>query len=433
MPHRTAIVLAIGTALAMAGMPACADPALDYGIGASLEHSDNINYSSTDPISQTVLVPRLAFSLDQQGSTLGANVAGTLEYRDYLGSAFGNEFRTQLAGVANWHISPERLDWYFADNIGRQPIDAFQSNAPSNQQQTNVFSTGPTLRAKFSDVLHGQLDLRYTNSYADTSSDFNSNRYGALGTLLYQLDPNNALSGAVTASRTRYTESVSKPFDYDREDVYLGYQRSLRELTLDAAVGYSWLDVRGSGSQSDPLFRGSLRWNPSAATSLGINVDREYSDSSQDLVFTPQQLANSGIGSGINGQVIAPEVYVESRVGLDISHRQDTFRIDFAPFWRKLDYLEDTSMNQRSTGFLVNAQYYLRPTLWLGFQAGQERRHYNTIARTDDDLAYNLSLNLQRTRHWLWSLIVEHQRRDSDVVDSSYTENSLTLTVTYRR
>lgn len=429
MSHRTAIALAFAALAA----PAFAKPVIDYSIGVSLEHSDNINYSSTDPVSQNVLIPRLDFRIDEQGSTFSANAAGSLEYRDYLGGAFSDEFRTLLAGEANWHISPERLDWYFADNASWQPINVLQSNAPGNQQQTNIFSTGPTLRTKFTDALRGRFDLRYTNSYADTTKDFNSNRLSFLGSLLYRLDPADTLSASAATARTRYIETVSKPFDYDRHDVYAAFQRSTRVLTLDVAAGYSWLDLRHGDGQSGSLLRGSLRWNPSPATSLGVSAGREYADASQDLVFTPEQLGHSGIGSGVTNAALTPQVYLENRVGLDFTHTETSYRVSFSPFWRKLEYVNDPASDQRTSGYFADAQYFLRPTLWLTGYAGQERRRYQTLARTDDDLRYGLSLNLQRTRNWLWSLIVEHQRRNSSAPGSDYSENSIMLTLTWKR
>lgn len=435
MPYRTAITLALGVTLGAGTSiaPAYADPVLDYSIGTSIQHSDNINLSATDPVSQNVLTPRLDFRVNEQGSTLTAAAAGTLQYFDYLGGAFGNELRTLFSGYADWHISPGRFDWYFQDNISRQPINAFESNAPSNQQQTNVFTTGPTLHAKFNEMLRGRLDLRYTNSYADTTKDFNSNRFGALGSLLYQLDPVDTVSGNLTASRTRYVETQSKQFDYDRYDTYVGYQRNMAQFTLEGAVGYSWLDLRSASSRSGSLLRGIAHWNPSPATSLGVTLSHQYSDTALDLVFTPGQLGNTGIGSGINGAVITPQVYVENRVGLDLNYHQDRFRVGFAPFWRKLAYIQDPGNDQRSLGYYADAQYYLRTSLWLGFYAGQERRRYTSITRTDDDLAYGISLNLQHTQHWLWALLVEHLRRDSTVANSSYSENSIILSITYRR
>lgn len=431
MPKRAVLAAALGAVLA--ARFATAEPVLDYSIGATLEHSDNINYSENDPISQTVLTPRLSFLLNQKGSTLDASAAGTLEYRDYLGGAFGNEFRTTASGLATWHISPGRFDWVFEDNLSRQPIDTLRSDAPNNMQQTNVFSTGPTLRAKFGDALRGQLDLRYTNSYADTSKDFNSNRYGALASLLYRIDPSNTLSGSATASRVRYTDSISEPFDYDRKDAYLGYQRVTRVFTLELAAGYSWLDRRIGDTQSGTLLRGTARWTPSKRTNVGVTLAREYSDAAQDLVFTPSQISNVGIGSGIGGAVIAPQVYVEKRARIEVNHVEDSFRVSVAPFWRKLDYVDDLNANQNARGYFADVAYYLRPTLWVDVFAGQERRKYTMITRTDDDLVYGASLNLQRTRHWLWSLLGRHQRRDSNAIDSSYDENSLLLTVSYRR
>jgi hypothetical protein len=436
MPKRSAIAAALGLALAAS---ASAEPALDYSVGVSLKHSDNINYSEHDPVSEDVLAPRLDFTFTQKGSTLQANAAGSLEYRDYLHGRFGSELHTLLAGTAIWTLLPERLDWFFQDNAGREPINALQSNAPSNQQQTNVFTTGPTLHARFGEALQGQFDARYTNTYADTSSQFNSDRYSALGALLYTLTPSDTLSGNVSGSQVRYDRAQSRGFDYERQDAYLGYQRTSRAFTLEGAVGYSHLDLKGGeGSRSGSLLRASVRWNPNPRTSVGLWLARQYSDAAQDLVFSPEQIRNTGIGSGINGSVLTPQVYVEKRVNFDVRHREDRFYFDVAPFWRELDYVlvdgsSDVGLNQHSTGFYADAGYFFLPTLWLEGNVGRERRRYTDIARTDDDLAYGVSLNYKRSRHWQWALLARHERRDSDTPNNSYDENSVMLTVTFHR
>lgn len=435
MPKRSALAAAFG--LALAASTAAAEPVLDYSVGVSLKHSDNINYSEHDPVSEDVLAPRLDFTVHQKGSTLRADVAGSLEYRDYLHGRFGDELHTLLAGTAVWTLLPERLDWFFQDNAGREPVNALQSNAPSNQQQTNVFTTGPSLHAKFGEALHGQFDVRYTNTYADTSNQFNSDRYSALAALLYTLTPTDTLSANATASQVRYDRAASRPFDYERQDAYVGYQRSNRSFTLESALGYSHLDLRNDGSRSGALFRASARWTPTPATSVGVWLARQYSDAAQDLVFSPEQIRNTGIGSGINGSVLTPQVYVEKRVNLDVRHREDTYYFSVAPFWRELDYVlidtTDIGFNQHSTGFYVDAGYFFLPTLWIDANVGGERRRYTQIARTDKDLAYGATLNYRRSRHWLWSLQARHERRDSDTPNNSYRENSIMLAVTFQR
>lgn len=425
--------IAVATILALGLSVARADPIVDYSVGVSVEHNDNVNYSASDPVSENILTPELNFMVAQKGASLDASAAGNIQYRDYIGGAFGNELRTLLAGGANWHLIPGRLDWVFEENAGRQPIDVLRSNAPTNQQQTNVFSTGPTFTGKFTEVLRGQVDVRYTNSFADTTEEFNSNRFGAVGTLLYQLDPNNTLSASATGTQVRYTKDVSTPFDYDRTDGYVGYQRITPHFTLEGAAGYSWLDLRAFDKQSGALLRGSARWTPDKQTSLGVTLSRQYSDAAQNLVFTPGQLANVGIGSGLNVTVVAPQVYIEKRLSVDFTHGTDSWRFTVSPFGRRLHYVQGDFFDENSRGFYADAAYYLRTTLWLGANIGVDRRDYTRLQRVDDDQRIGLSLTWQRTRNWLLVLAANRERRDSDAAEDSYSANSISVSAVYKR
>lgn len=433
---RNRILIATTMGVVSAASPALhADPVLDYSIGVSIEHSDNINLSADNPVSQNVLTPQLAFSIKQEGSAVTATAAGNLQYRDYLGGAFGDEVRSFLSGIAAWHLLPERLDWVFEDYLGRQPINVLQSDAPNNQQQTNVFSTGPTLKVHLGGSLDGEVDLRYTNSHAEETKDFNSDRYSGSGRLIYKLGTADTLSATATATDVRYNEAESRPFNYDRKDAYLGYQHKTDQFLLDLAGGYSWVDLNdSSGSRSGALLRAGLQWNPSPATSLGVTARRQFSDASQDLVFAPLQLQNLGIGSGLNGAIVAPQLYVEKRLDVDFNHTFDErLRFGVAPFVRRLHYIQGDFFDDHAFGYYADVAYYLRPTLWLGGYVGHERRDYTNIDRVDDDLTYGLTANWQRTRHWLLTLTAAHQRRNSDVEEFGYKENAVTLSVTYQR
>ena len=434
-PNRLAASIARALAVAVLGCAARAhaDPVFDYSAGVMLEHSDNINLSATDPVSQNVLIPTLSVRANSKGSAVEARAAGTFEYRDYLGGAFGDEFRSQVSGIVDWHISPQRLDWVVEDYLGLQPINALESNAPSNLQQTNVFSTGPTLQARFSEAWRGALDLRYTNSHADTSTEFNSDRYSAAGHALYELDANSTLSASAADTSVRYDEAASRRFNYDRNDVYGSYQRTTRQFNMLAALGYSWVDLNRLGKHTGPLFRANATWTPSTHTSIGVTLQREFSDASQDLIVDPSRIGNTGIGTGLNGAVITPQVYVEKYVGLNFSHAEERFRVGVAPFVRQRNYIEGDFPDERSRGAYVDGAYFLNSAWSLGAFVGDERRRYTEIGRTDDDLRYGLSLSWRNARHWLWSLSATRTRRDSDAELSSYTENAIFLSLTYNR
>lgn len=429
--HRAWMVIGIAAATACAN--AHADPVLNYTLGVEAENDSNVNLSRTDPVSQNILTPQMTFDAKEQGSTLTADVGGTLQYRDYLQNAFGDEFRSLLSGVVDWSISPERFDWVFEDYLGRQPVNVLVSDAPSNQQQTNVFSTGPTLRAHFSDTLRGKLDLRYTNTYADTSTEFNGDRLSAIGQLAYLFSNQNNIAGALAASQVRYDDAASKQFEYDRYDVYAAYHDETRQFKFDVAAGYSWLNFLHTNDDSGPLLRGTATWAPSAATSMAFHVSREFSDASQDLIVDPSQLGNLGVGSGRNGAVVSPQVYVQKQVGFDLMHSHDEFRFDVAPFWRDINYIGGNTLNQESFGYIASISWLFQPTLTLSAGAGREHRDYSDIDRTDDDNAYWLALLWQEARHWSWQFRAANLSRDSTVFDAGYSDRTYTVSLTYTR
>jgi hypothetical protein len=425
--------MVIGIAAATACTSAHADPVLNYTLGVEAENDSNVNLSRTDPVSQNILTPELTFGLKEQGSTLTADVAGTLQYRDYLENAFGDEFRSLLSGVVDWSISPGRFDWVFEVYLGRQPVNVLASDAPSNQQQTNVFSTGPTLRARFSDTLRGKLDLRYTNTYADNTSEFNGDRLSAIGQLAYLFSNQNNIAGALAASQVRYNDAASRPFEYDRYDVYAGYHDETRQFKFDVAAGYSWLNFLHESDDSGPLIRGTATWAPSAATSLALNASREFSDASQDLIVDPSQLGNLGVGSGRNGAVVSPQVYVQEQIGFDLTHSHENFRFDVAPFWRHIDYVGGNTLNQRSYGYIASVSWLFQPTFTLSAGAGREHRDYSDIDRTDEDNAYWLALLWQQARHWSWQFRAANLSRDSTIFDAGYSDRAYTVSLTYTR
>src|SRR5581483_1115024 len=146
--------------------------------------------------------------------------------------AFDNEVRGQLTSQAVWMILPYRLSMDFEDYAAVQPVNVLASNAPNNQQQTNVFTAGPTFNFHLFQTLDGEADLRATNSTASVTHEFDSNR--TLGALraIRKLSALDALSANVEAQHVHFTDASGGP-DYDRYDAYARYQSKLASLDLD--------------------------------------------------------------------------------------------------------------------------------------------------------------------------------------------------------
>lgn len=413
-----------------------AKPVLDYTIGLAWLHEDNVTQSEDDPRSDNILAPSLRFTLDQQGATLSAQAAGAVEYRDYLSGSFNSQFAAVVSGSAAWHISPDRLDWVVEDYVGRQPIDVLANNDPDNQQQTNVFSTGPTLRAHFSDALRGQLDLRYTRNYAEVSDDFNGNRLSGAGRLLYRLGPGDLVTGNLQFERAHFDIDPDTS-NYDRVDLYAGYSHDGSAFDLEGNLGYSRIDFkRGSGVHDGVLADATLTWHPSATDALSLHLADSLADAASELAIDPSRIGQPGqlgIGSGLNGVVISPDVYRARELRFGYGRTTARYRFSIAPFLRKLSYIDDVDANQRSLGLYTDFAWSFTPLTTLTVYAGGENRTYTTLDREDDDHNYGARFSWQSTRHWEWVLSYMRLRRNSDTPGQSYTDNIIGLALAWHR
>jgi hypothetical protein len=234
--HRESRIIAIAMLAT-----ACGDASawrLDYTLEAGFLHSDNINLSPVDAVSEDVLIPHLDFDLTHAGSRVNVDVGGVLEYREYLQDTYGSEFRGAMNGRVNWLLLPERLTWTFADNLGLYPVSLRLPDVPGNLQQTNVFSTGPTLRFRFTPSLQGQAEARWSDSHAEETGAFEeflfnmtSEELATLRRAMQQQHLSAASPAWAAEILGRQIEELEHSHEIDPMALYRSYQR--RQLAAD--------------------------------------------------------------------------------------------------------------------------------------------------------------------------------------------------------
>ena len=285
MQSRCSLARMTGMLLALMLPSAASAVRLEYLVELGIENNDNLNLTETDPESANILEPMLAFVATQEGSTVQASANGGVQYRDYLGGEFSDEFRGQLAGHLNWTMVPERLNLTVEDYLGVQPINALEPNTPNNQQQTNVFAIGPTLNFRIGPTVRGEAELRYINSYADETEDFNTNRLTAAlradqGSRRVEHD----LREHHRRARRLHRKQLLQP-DYSRYNVYGRYTRKWTKVDFVGDLGYSWLKYSDTLQDRDsPLARGALTWHYSERSTFGLDFAYQYSDAATDMM-----------------------------------------------------------------------------------------------------------------------------------------------------
>lgn len=447
---------ALSTSVRMALLACAVSPGvawagqLDYTLYTGLEHSNNITLSTTDPVSQNVLIPGFNFSYTQQGATIQANVAGTLEYRDYLGNQFSNQTQTQLMGKVNWTMIPSRLDFSFEDSAGVAPVDSLAANAPNNQQQINVLSLGPTLHFQMADQLRGQVELRYINSYASRIDDFNSSRGVAAFRVYHDISPTDQVSLNVESqrvvfdNRTAIEAGLGDGIDpgngvpvvtdnYTRNELFGRYVSNLSKFTIDAELGWTTLHFGQGSDQSSPLGRLTLTWAPTLRSTFDLGAVYQYSDAAQDALL-PIGAPISNVGAiSVGNTVVNSQAYLERVLEGSYTYHTERWSVSVAPTYSKLEYFNNPTFNQTGTGGLFNWSYRIRPTISVSTFLEIERLMYEDLDRTDKTYRYGLDLVDHLTPHFSCHATFTRQIRQSSALGQRYTENEIYFGVEYKR
>jgi hypothetical protein len=435
-------MLTRGVALALMSVAgvASAAPQLNYTLELGAEHSSNINQSQDDPISQDLLIPRLYFTFDQVGSTVQAHAVGQVEYRDYLQGDFANEFRGQLAAALNWVVAPQWLVFAVTDNSGVEPVNPLANDAPTNLQQTNVFSAGPSLLLHFSEALRGQVDVRYINTTASTTKYFDSQRGSGALRLVRELNATDQISVNLEGEHVHFPDPGTGPGqftpDYDSYNAYARYQSKLSQVHVDAALGWSkYAFDQGTPDQTGTMARARVDWELTPRSTLGIGAIRQFTDASEQMMVDPAQIGTSidATNIGIGNSVITPQIYLEKRVEASYAYQGPRLAASVAPYYQHLDYLNDPFFNQNGPGLSFSVDYRLQPLMTLGFAADADRVRYTTIDRHDELLSYGPNLTDQLSPHWSWRLNLTHNRLNSSQPGLSYTENLVIFVISYKR
>ncbi|HTC27892.1 outer membrane beta-barrel protein [Dyella sp.] len=456
MPVSITLARAVGLALAVLPGAVWASQ-FEYSIYGSIEHSDNITLSDSNPISQNVFSPGINFTYAQQGSVFQANVTGTLQYNDYLGHQFSDQTQTELAAQANWTVLPKRLDFTVEDYAGVEPVDSLASNAPNNQQQTNVLSLGPTLHLQFGDIMRAQLELHYLNSYASKVQDFNSSRGMAAFRLYRDLSPTDTLSLNIESQRVRFNNSVASELvdgaddtfatpNYTRNQIYGEYASTLAHFDADLLLGWSRINFNGAPDDSKPLARATLGWQFNPSNALSVTGEYEFSDAAQDMLLQPGQsivnalsenptdfLDNPGGGISTGNLVIDSEVYLEKSLQATYTYHTERLQFSISPTYDKLEYLNNSTFDQATRGGTISVDYHLRPRTTLTGFVNVERQTYESLSRTDTTYRYGVDLGHQLTPHWTWHVSYIRQLRSSTAIAQSYHENEIYFSVVFKR
>lgn len=433
MSQRRRIPLSPLLAAALLLGPGAQAARIDYRVGTGVEYNDNITQSEDDPASATILRPFLGFRVSEDGSAVQAYVDGLLEYNDYLDGNYAGELRSELAGRVNWSALPERLDFVVEDVLGVQPVNPLAQNTPSNLQQTNVLALGPSLRFRISPAMRGLAELRYIDSRATETDEFDSQRYAGALRIVRDTDANDRLSLNLETEHVTFNHAGVP--GYDRHSAYARWARTLRQFDFGLDLGYIQLDGNAPiGSRGKPLLRADVGMNLDAQNVLTLRARHQYTDAATSMIDALDTRvippAGAPIPSSIarGSSVISASPYLEQRLELGWTWQGATTSTGANAYYQRWRYvrpslLDSSDLDQDGPGVSVFFNRTLRPGWNLAAYSDWQDIDYRSLARRDRDWSAGLMLLRTLTRHWSWRLALSHYERDSNAPGMSAHSN----------
>ena len=428
MSRRLRAMTASTLALATASLPAHAFR-VDYELDFGVERNDNLLFTPDEEISTTILRPGLGFSLSHDSSAWQAELTGRGEYLHYQDDRFDSTLEGVLSGRVNWVAIPERLAFTVEDDLSVQPVNTLLPDAPGNRQQVNVISAGPTLFFDLGPTLRGTAELRFVNSDAEITDEFNSNRVNMALRATKDFGPTSRLSANLQVQRVNFDlDTVAR--DYDRTDLFARYSRTLASLDFAVDAGMSRIDYRrGGGNRSEPLLRVEGSWHSGERHRVTLRASSQFSDTATDA------LAGIDADTSVPGSVPIGEAVVNASPyevrGLELQYTFASPRLTavFAPYYNRLTYVDAEGFDQNTYGARGDVNWHLRPRLNVGAYGGYGRIRYLQGDRSDETREVGLYAGYDWTRNL--SSRVSVSRHERELLGERATRNVVLLTVSY--
>jgi len=430
MVRPAALPVALVAAMTMGGAQAAR---LNYQVELTGLHSDNINLSEDNEASESVLIPRLKFDFNEEGSAVEVKARGEIERRHYFGNQFDDETRSQFAGQLNWSVFPRRMNIVLEDYLSEESINFRDGRYPGNLQQVNIFLAGPSFYARFSDATRLQLDLRAADTYAEVAQGFDSRRYSAAAVLQHDLGATSKVSLHLAGTRVDFDDEVTS-VDYTRQDGFGRYEGNLRDVEYQLDLGRSRLDRSSADDVSTSLARVVAQWQITPESRLRLRARRQFADEVQDLVVRLSDPDESLIPELVDASssLVTGGVYRQEDAELDYRFTGERFGFRVRPRHRTFDYIDTSSNDRDERSVAFQASYRLTALTALAFNGMVRDRDFDN-GQSDRDHVYSFGIEQQRTRHWGWRASVLRNNRSSNQPDPEYKEKAAYLTIWWKR
>jgi hypothetical protein len=398
----------------------------NYGADLGIGYTDNIT-QTTDKVGEEIAEQGIQFSGLEQTSRLQAQVVGDLEHLDFLRDTYSPEIIGNLNGFAAFALIPEYLKWSLQDYFGQGTTDPFAPVTPSNREDINTVTTGPTLTLPLSTHELVTLTGGYTLVTYQTSP-LSSNQFNGGLSFTELLSQLSRVSLNVDDKRIDFQNDTLNP-DYDQRDIYVRYQATGARTKLIADIGYD--QIRGPQELSAGGFLGRVTVvrTLAAQSTLTVTAGREFSDSAS-FVGQSQSVNGIGLQTTQGAQTATPFTNQYVTGAWTFTRPRTTFSVLASHFQQT--YQGDDVLDQTMTMGGVHVTRILFPAWSAGVYANYEKETFSEQTSGNyRQLNSGVDVKWQLGRRFALALQYQYYKRSGDLALYNVTENEVFLRLQY--
>ncbi len=416
MNHR----ILICTAALLATVPALSAE-LDYALRVGVALSDNVDrFPSGAERSSTAAVAGLELHGERPAGRLRYNIAADVAYYEFLSPDIDSEIFGRALVSGAYDFVPDTFSWNASLNYDQISADMFRPLAPGNAEDVLTVSTGPTLRARFSTLMEGQLDGRYTRTTYDRRP-FDNETIGARALLARRANPRSMLALGVSYDDVSYlSNSGASGLDYDRQELFARAELQGVRTSVQLEVGYA--DVSGrSFSSSGAMLRARLNRRLAPSLTAFLNGVREYPTSEAAALSADPTV---GGGGGYDNSLLTsgPRLSTSYEGGL----RFETVRgqAELSYLRRKEESLLVLAGERNYDELRARVRRNFTPRMHGALSAVLTSEDFSLFADEFDERILGAEIGITVGRALGLDLRVEHRDRDGITPAGGYSELS---------
>ncbi len=397
----------------------------DYFGSYQLGYSDNLELAPDGGTSGAYHTLAAGIGYEEHGTRLDGNVDASVEYVNYPSGVFDDETWLYIDGDLRWALVRDRLFWVLTDSLTNQPVDTRAPNVPTNLQQTNVFTTGPSLSYQFNTANTLKADLRYMNSWAEEDDSFEADRWFAGAGWVYGLTPADDISLHVTYYDTDFRQNQGQE-DYRRQSVFGAWERRTGETSvLRAELGLINVDFEESDNESG--WRALLEWNRTISSSSSLRVSGRHG-----LTDAALSIATTADPETIGNNVVSGDVYEVTALDVGYNYSWAASTLNVSGSYEKQDYVTSGEIDRDLYGAVAAwtthygggwSSRFTGDFAWSDYDDGLSDKTYLLYAGVDYASTPNIT----------YTLGVNWERRFSDAPDDDYEDWGVVFRVRYDR